>query len=180
MGKKYEAFKIKAEKRVKSFGQRVTKLPSQVQSEITKEFEDFEERINQAFMDCRQESFRRLMDRVEGVLVEAEKRWKPSWMYPVTGGIFEGQVWFVSEEDKAAGLMQLGISRGLIWTEDELNMVVKAKAERDFLKAIHQVKMAFDGILVAMQGSESSGVESLTNEQEEVEREANIEVTQKK
>lgn len=149
MSKKHEAFRIEAEERIKFFSRRVTELPERAQTKIANDYDRFGEAIDRAYAKGREKSFHRLMNRLEKMVNAAEERCKPSWMYQVTGGIFLTQVWFVSSEDKAKGLVKLGVRRGEIYTAQELAIVLNlSPPDVETLKAIHAAKEIFDGALI--------------------------------
>jgi len=160
--------KIEMEGRLRSFGRRLIKLPEHAQPEIANEFFDFEDRINQACREFRIKSFRRLMERLERFLTESEKRWAPSWIYPVWSKVLNCEVWFVSSADKISGLVQIGIPRGSIYTEHELRELCKVNAGRDFLKAVHEIKMVFDGTLAEIEDPALNESEPVDGDEEEI------------
>jgi len=149
MSKKNETFRIEAEERIKFFSRRVTELPENVQIKIANDYDRFGEAIDRAYAKGREKSFHRLMNRLQKMLNEAQERCKPSWMYQVTGGIFLTQVWFVSSEDKAKGLVNLGVPRGEIYTAQELAIVLNlSPPDLETLKTIRAAKVIFDGVLI--------------------------------
>ncbi len=81
------------------------------------------------------------------------------WIFPFWSDRFNCEVWFVYSEKEAGFLMQKGVSRGFIFTEDEIKKL--SKLNQSSFESIDLIKKTFNATLIGIKDdrSESTQVE---------------------
>jgi hypothetical protein len=71
------------------------------------------------------------------------------WVYRVWSKVLDGEVWWAHCGGEVHKLLQRGISRGVIYTESEMNELLHLPRPCDqALRDIHLLKLYFDGTVI--------------------------------
>jgi hypothetical protein len=123
-------------------------------------YEPLEDRINQQYKDGNWAGFQSTMTEAYNLFRGLQPhdnlacRQGGHWIYRAWSRILDAEVWFVCCQKEVSELLQKGIKRGVIYTENELKELVSMpKPAPENIKSVHMVKNFFDSVIVSHEKS---------------------------
>ncbi len=129
-------------------------LPKSVQPWFFSESQKLNESIDEAFTTKNNDKVRDVLAGFEALVTEAaplsKNGWAEDreWIFPFWSDRFNCEVWFVYSEKEADFLMQKGVLRGFIFTEDEIKKL--SKLNQSSFESIDQIKQTFNATLIGI------------------------------
>ena len=130
------------------------RLPKSVRPWFISETQKIDAGIQEVFTTKSNDKLREVLAGFDALVAEAAplsvNGWNEDreWIFPFWSDRFNCEVWFVYSEKEADFLMQKGVLRGFIFTEDEIKKL--SKLNQSSFESIDRIKQTFNATLIGI------------------------------